>query len=167
MVGSEFRVDGSGLYVAVIVSRFNEFVTEKLLAGAEHCLEHHGCTADRRLVVRVAGAWELPQAAQRLARRGGLDAIIALGAVIRGETPHFEYIAAEAARGLARVALDTGVPTSFGVLTTDTVEQALARAGGKSGNKGWDAALAGLELARLFREWPAARPGAGERHGAT
>ena len=144
--------DGSRIRVALVVSRFNDFVTEKLLDGAERCLERHGCTAERRKVVRVPGAWEIPQAAKRLAREGGFDAIIGLGALIRGETPHFDILAAEVARGLGQVGLDSGVPTIFGVLTTNTVEQALARAGAKSGNKGWEAALAALEMAELLRD---------------
>ena len=152
MTSSEAPPDGSRIRVALVVSRFNDFVTEKLLDGAERCLERHGCTAERRKVVRVPGAWEIPQAAKRLARGGGFDAIIGLGALIRGETPHFDVLAAEVARGLGQVGLDSGVPTIFGVLTTDTVEQALARAGAKSGNKGWAAALAALEMAGVFRD---------------
>ena len=152
MTSSEALRDGSRIRVALVVSRFNDLVTEKLLDGAERCLELHGCTAERRKVVRVPGAWEIPQAAKRLARGGGFDAIIGLGALIRGETPHFDVLAAEVARGLGQVGLDSGVPTIFGVLTTNTVEQALARAGAKSGNKGWEAALASLEMAGLFRD---------------
>ena len=152
MTSSEARRDGSRIRVALVVSRFNDFVTEKLLDGAERCLERYGCTAERREVVRVPGAWEIPQAAKRLARGGGFDAIIGLGALIRGETPHFDVLAAEVARGLGQVGLDSGVPTIFGVLTTNTVEQALARAGAKSGNKGWAAALAALEMAGVFRD---------------
>ena len=145
-------LDGSRIRVALVVSRFNDFVTEKLLDGAERCLERHGCTAERRKVVRVPGAWEIPQAAKRLAREGGFDVIIGLGALIRGETPHFDVLAAEVARGLGQVGLDSGIPTIFGVLTTDTVEQALARAGTNSRNKGSEAALAALEMAGLFHD---------------
>ncbi len=145
-------LDGKRIRVALVVSRFNDFVTEKLLDGAERCLDRHGCTAERRKVVRVPGAWEIPQAAKKLALGGGFDAIIGLGALIRGETPHFDVLAAEVARGLGQVGLDSGVPTIFGVLTTNTVEQALARAGTKSGNKGWEAALAALEMAGVFRD---------------
>lgn len=148
----EAALDGSRIRVALVVSRFHDFVTEKLLDGAERCLERHGCTAERRTVVRVPGAWEIPQAAKRLTTGGGFDAIIGLGALIRGETPHFDVLAAEVARGLGQVGLDSGVPTIFGVLTTNTVEQALARAGAKSGNKGWEAALAALEMTGLFHE---------------
>ncbi len=152
MTSAEAPLDGSRIRVALVVSRFNDLVTEKLLEGAERCLERHGCTAERRKVVRVPGAWEIPQAAKMLARGGEFDAIIGLGALIRGETPHFDVLAAEVARGLGQVGLDSGVPTIFGVLTTNTVEQALARAGAKSGNKGWEAALAALEMAGLFRD---------------
>ena len=148
----EERLDGSGLRVALVVSRFNPSVTDQLLRGAEACLERHGCTAERRLVVRVPGAWEIPLVAQRLAQRGGLDAIVALGALIRGETPHFHYLAAEVSRGLGQVALSSGIPTIFGVLTTDTEEQAVARAGPGPDNKGWEAARAALELAHVLRE---------------
>jgi 6,7-dimethyl-8-ribityllumazine synthase len=143
--------EGRGVRIALVVSRFNAFVTDRLLRGAEDCLERHGCAAESRTVVRVPGAWELPQVAQRLARRGDLDAIVALGALIRGETPHFDLIAAQAARGLAQVGIDSGIPVIFGVLTTDTVEQALDRAGAKAGNKGWDAALSALEMVSLYR----------------
>jgi 6,7-dimethyl-8-ribityllumazine synthase len=152
MTDSEAALDGSQIRVALVVSRFHDFVTEKLLDGAERCLERHGCTAERRRVVRVPGAWEIPQAAKRLTTVGGFDAIIGLGALIRGETPHFDVLAAEVARGLGQVGLDSGVPTIFGVLTTNTVEQALARAGAQSGNKGWEAALAALEMTGLFHD---------------
>jgi 6,7-dimethyl-8-ribityllumazine synthase len=148
----EGRLDGSGIRVALVVARFNDLVTSKLLSGAEDCLQRHGCTEELRTVVRVPGSWELPQAAKKLADRGDVDAIVALGALIRGETPHFEYLAAQVARGLARIALDSGIPTIFGVLTTDTMDQALARAGLKTGNKGWEAALSALEMVNLFRE---------------
>ncbi len=148
----EGRLEGSGVRMALVVSRFNGFVTSKLLAGAEECLELHGCVARQRTVVPVPGAWEIPQVAKKLARTGQFDAILALGALIRGETPHFDYLAAQVARGLAELGLDSGVPTIFGVLTTDTVEQAVARAGAKSANKGWEAALSALEMVNLFRE---------------
>jgi len=145
-------LDGSGVRVALVVSRFNDFVTTKLLAGAEACLERHGCTEQLRDVLWVPGAWEIPQVAQRLARAGGHDAIVALGALIRGETAHFDYLAQQVARGLGQVSLSSGIPTTFGVLTTETVDQAVERAGGRSGNKGWEAALAALQLVQLFRE---------------
>jgi 6,7-dimethyl-8-ribityllumazine synthase len=148
----EGLLDGSGIKVALVVSRFNDVVTAKLLSGAEDCLERHGCKADGRTVVRVPGAWELPLAAKKLAAGGGFDAIVALGALIRGETPHFDYLAAQVARGLAQIGLDSGIPTIFGVLTTDTTDQAVARAGAKTGNKGWEAALSALEMVNLFRD---------------
>ncbi len=159
MATVEGRPDGAGVRVGLVVSRFNDFVTTQLRAGAEACLERHGCTEDRRVVVWVPGAWEIPQAARKLAGRGGLDAIIALGALIRGETPHFDYLASQVARSLAEIGLETGIPTIFGVLTTDTVEQAVARAGAKSGNKGWEAALAALEMIRVFDELERLPPG--------
>jgi len=158
MSAGEARIDGSGVRVALVVSRFNERVTDQLLAGAEECLERHGCTADRRTIVRVPGAWEIPLAARKLADVGSVDAIVGLGALIRGETPHFDYLAQQVARGLGQVGLDARLPTIFGVLTTDTVEQAVARSGGRSGNKGWDAALAALEMVRVFREIDSGTP---------
>lgn len=145
------KIDGSQIKVALVVSRFNERVTAKLLTGAEERLERDGCSSDRRTVVHVPGAWEIPQAAKRLADSRRFDAVIGLGALIRGETPHFDVLAAEAARGLMQVGMDSGVPTIFGVLTTDTMEQAVERSGGKSGNKGWEAAAAAMEMADLFR----------------
>jgi 6,7-dimethyl-8-ribityllumazine synthase len=148
----EGRLDGSGIRVALVVSRFNDLVTAKLLSGAEDCLERHGCTAEQRTVVRVPGAWEIAQASKKLATRGEFDAIVGLGALIRGETPHFDYLAAQVSRGLAQIGLDSGIPTIFGVLTTDTIEQAMSRAGAKTGNKGWEAALSALEMVNLFRD---------------
>jgi 6,7-dimethyl-8-ribityllumazine synthase len=148
----EGRLDGTGIRMALVVSRFNDLVTAKLLSGAEDCLERHGCTAEDRTVVRVPGAWELPLAAKKLAALGGFDAIVALGALIRGETPHFDYLAAQVARSLAQIGLETGIPTIFGVLTTDTIDQAMSRAGAKTGNKGWEAALSALEMVNLFRD---------------
>lgn len=147
----EGGLDAGDLRVAIVVSRFNDFVTGKLLAGAEACLERHGCSAERRVVVRVPGAWELPLAARKLIECDRADAVIALGALIRGDTPHFEYIAGQTAAGLASLAADRGVPVAFGVLTTENAEQATDRAGGKHGNKGWEAALAALEMANLYR----------------
>jgi 6,7-dimethyl-8-ribityllumazine synthase len=148
---AEYRGEarGGGRRFAIIVSRFNEAVTGRLLAGARACLAQHGVGADDIDTIHVPGAWELPWAAGVLARRGGYAAIIALGCVVEGETRHFDYVAGPAADGLARVALETGLPVTLGVLTTADQEQALARAGGRHGNKGWDAALAALELADL------------------
>jgi len=139
--------DARGLTFAIVVARFNGTITEKLLEGAREALEKAGAAGLQ--VFHVPGAFELPLAAMKLARRGGFNAVIALGAVVRGDTPHFEYVAGEAARGLQRVALDTGVPVAFGVLTTDTMEQAEARAGGAAGNKGFDAAMTAIEMARF------------------
>ena len=133
--------------VGVLVSRYNETVTERLLAGAEACLRERGVDASRVDVIRLPGAWELPLAARTLAARGGYAAVVALGAVIRGETVHFDYVAGEASRGLMEVALHYGVPVGFGVLTCDSLEQALARAGGEAGNKGYEAVAAALDAA--------------------
>lgn len=145
-------LDGAGRRFALIVSRFNEIVTEELLSGAVTALLDHGVSATDIEIVRVPGAWELPAAASRMARRGGLDGIIAIGCVIRGETPHFDYVAGEAARGLAALSRDFHLPVSFGVLTTETLEQALVRSGNGGPNRGADAALSALEMANLYRE---------------
>ena len=141
---------GEGRRIAVIVSRFNESVTRALLNGALDALIRHGTSADDVDVVWVPGAWELPAAARRLLTSERYVALVALGAVIRGDTPHFDYVAGEASRGLADAGSDFEVPIGFGLLTCDTMEQAEARAGGAHGNKGWDAALAALEMADLF-----------------
>ncbi|MDQ4065693.1 MAG: 6,7-dimethyl-8-ribityllumazine synthase [Actinomycetota bacterium] len=148
---------GEHLRVAIIASRFNEAVVERLLEGATDCLARHGVPDEFVTVAWVPGAFELPQAAARFARSGEVDAIVCLGAVIRGETPHFDFVAGAAAHGLSEIALDAGVPVTFGVLTTDTVEQANDRAGGKMGNKGFEAALAALEMANLFAALPKPR----------
>ena len=139
---------GGGRRFAIVSSRFNELITERLVRGAQACLREHGVAAGDVVVHHVPGAWELPLAAQWLARQG-FDGVIAIGCVIRGDTPHFEYVAGAAAEGLARVSLDESVPVAFGVLTVETEEQAMARAGGREGNKGWEAALAVLEMAAL------------------
>lgn len=143
-------MNGSGRRFAIVVSRFNELVTERLLAGALACLQAHDVADDDVTVYSVPGAWELPLAADRILRAGGVDGVIALGCVIRGDTPHFDYVAGGATNGLLRAALDHGVPVAFGVLTTEDTAQAMARAGGKSGNKGWEAALTVLEMADLY-----------------
>ena len=143
---------GDGLRFGIVVSRFNEFIGSKLLAGAEDCLARHGVKAADMDVAWVPGAMEIPLIAQRLAAGANYDALICLGAVIRGSTPHFDYVAAEVAKGVAKVQLDSGVPVIFGVLTTENIEQAVERAGTKSGNKGWDAALSALEMANLVRK---------------
>lgn len=135
---------------AIVAGRFNTFVVEPLVAGAVDALKRHGVDEDAIDLVRVPGAWEIPQAAQRVAASGKYAAVIALGAVIRGATPHFDYVAGEAAKGLAQVAGQSGVPVAFGVLTTDTIEQAIERAGTKAGNKGADAAVSALEMVNLF-----------------
>ena len=151
--------DGTGKRVAIVASRFNEQVTSRLVAGARACLVEHGVAESDIDLVTVPGAWELPTAAQQIAERGGVAAIVAIGCVIEGETRHFVYVAGPAATGLARVSLDARVPISLGVLTTSTLDQALARAGGRHGNKGWDAALAALELADLQQTLLGARAG--------
>ena len=144
--------------VALVVSRFNELFTERLLAGALDCLQRHGAE-DRSLhVVRVPGSFEVPLAAKTLAESGRFDAVVCLAAVIRGDTPHFEFVAAELTKGVAQVGLATGVPVTFGVLTTDTLEQAVERAGSKSGNKGWDAAQAAIEMVNVLRGLRAETP---------
>lgn len=146
--------DATGLRIAIVVSRFNEFITMKLLAGAREALVAHGAKAGDITEVWVPGAWELPLAAKTLAETGRFDALVCLGCVIRGETTHHIHVGGEAARGIADVSLSTGVPIGFGVLTTDTMEQAVARAGGEDGNKGADAALAAVEMVRLLRALP-------------
>jgi 6,7-dimethyl-8-ribityllumazine synthase len=148
----EGKLDAKGMRFALVVSRTNDFVATRLLAGAEDCLERHGAAAAGRTIVRVPGSWEVPQAAARLAASGKFDAVVALGALIRGETPHFDVLAAEMAKGLAQTAIQSGVPVTFGVVTADSLEQAIERAGAKSGNKGWDAALAAIEMVSLYRQ---------------
>jgi 6,7-dimethyl-8-ribityllumazine synthase len=148
---TEGGLDAKGLKFAILVSRFNSFVTERLLSGALDALTRAGASAGDIEIVRVPGSWEMPVAAAELARRKSHDALICLGAVVRGDTPHFDIIAAEAAKGLAQLSMETGVPVSFGVLTTNTLEQAIDRAGAKSGNKGFDAAMSAVEMAHLMR----------------
>lgn len=152
-MGATFQGElrGAGLRVALVVSRFNEPVTTRLLAGARSALERHGVREEDVDVAWVPGAFELPLAARRLAESRRYDAVACLGAIIRGETPHFDYIAAETARGIGQVAQDTGVPIVFGVLTPNTLEQALERAGGKMGDKGYDAAVSAIEMATLMQ----------------
>ena len=148
----QLTVDGQRF--AIVVGRFNEFITSKLLAGAIDALKRHGCAEDAITCVHVPGAFELPFMAKKLADSGLYDAVICLGCVIRGQTPHFEYVAGQAARGIAEVGLATGVPTTFGVITADTLEQAVERAGAKAGNKGVDAAVSAIELVNLLRQLP-------------
>ncbi len=139
------------LRFAILAARFNDFVVEPLVRGALDALKRHGATEKQIEIVRVPGAFDMPIVARKLALSRRYEALIALGAVIRGQTPHFDYVAGECASGLARIALESGIPIAFGVLTTDTVEQAIDRAGGKAGNKGADAALTALEMANLMR----------------
>jgi 6,7-dimethyl-8-ribityllumazine synthase len=147
----EGHLSARGLRFAIVASRFNGLIVEPLIAGALDAIARSGGDAEAVVIVRCPGAWELPQVVRKVVLRGGIDAVIALGAVIRGATPHFDYVAGEAAHGIAGAAAAADVAVSFGVLTTDTIEQALERAGTKAGNKGFDAALAAIELATLFR----------------
>jgi 6,7-dimethyl-8-ribityllumazine synthase len=145
------NLNGVGQKHAIVVSRFNELITSKLLDGALDCLNRHGVAEKDIVISWVPGSFEIPYAAQRLAMTKRFDAVICLGALIRGDTPHFDFIASEAAKGIAHIALDTHLPIIFGVITTDTLEQAIERAGTKAGNKGWDAALAAIEMANLLK----------------
>ena len=147
----EGNLDSQGLKFAIVVARFNSFITDKLLEGALSALRRTGCAEADIEVVKTPGSWELPLVVKTLADQKRHDAILALGAVIRGETPHFDYVAGECARRLSEITLESGVPVAFGVLTTNTVEQAIDRAGAKAGNKGFDAALSAVEMARLLR----------------
>ena len=151
MTTFEGQLRGEGLSIAIVVSRFNELVTRALLAGARDGLARHGVEPEGVDVAWVPGSFEIPLTARKLAESGRYQAVICLGAVIRGETPHFDHVANQASSGIARVALDTGVPIIFGVLTADTLEQAMERAGGKMGNKGYDAAVDAIEMANLLR----------------
>lgn len=147
----EGRLLGQGLRMGIVQSRFNHFISGQLLEGALDCLRRHGVADEDIEVVVVPGAFEIPLAAQKLAESGRFAAVICLGAVIRGDTPHFEYVASEVAKGVAQVGLGSGRPVIFGVITVDSLEQAIERAGTKAGNKGWDAALAALEMANLLK----------------
>ncbi|MGB9802400.1 6,7-dimethyl-8-ribityllumazine synthase [Desulfofundulus sp.] len=147
----EGHLVGQGLRFGLVVGRFNEFITNKLLTGALDALHRHGVADQDIEIAWVPGAFEIPVVARRMVAMQRFDAVICLGAVIRGATPHFDYVAAEVAKGVAKVGLDTGVPTIFGVITADTLEQAIERAGTKAGNKGWDAALGAIEMANLIR----------------
>ena len=147
----EGQLSAVGVNIALVAARFNSFITERLVEGAIDCILRHGGTPDALTVVRVPGSWEIPLAVQRLARAGVTDGVVALGAVIRGATAHFDFVAAEVSKGIAAVSLETGVPVTFGVLTTDTLDQAVERAGAKAGNKGWEAAQSLLEMIGLVR----------------
>ncbi|RDV84723.1 6,7-dimethyl-8-ribityllumazine synthase [Ammonifex thiophilus] len=148
----EGKLLGEGLRFALVVGRFNEFITQKLLDGALDALYRHGVAEENIVVAWVPGAFEIPLVARRLAASGKYDAVICLGTIIRGATPHFDYVAAEAAKGVARAALDTGVPVVFGIITADNLEQAIERAGSKAGNKGFAAAMSAIEMANLMRQ---------------
>ncbi|WP_404328822.1 6,7-dimethyl-8-ribityllumazine synthase [Mesobacillus maritimus] len=147
----EGNLVASGLKVAIVVGRFNEFITSKLLGGAQDALKRHGVADEDVDIAWVPGAFEIPLVAQKMANSGRYDAVVTLGTVIRGATPHFDFVCNEAAKGVAATALNSGVPVSFGVLTTDSIEQAIERAGTKAGNKGWEAATTAIEMANLCR----------------
>lgn len=149
-IEGQLHLGNEGRY-AILVGRFNSFVVESLLEGALDTLSRHGVTEDRITLIRAPGAWELPVVAKKVAASGKYDAIIALGAVIRGGTPHFDYVAGECAKGLGVVQLDSGLPVIFGVLTTDSIEQSIERAGTKAGNKGADAAITAIEMVNLLK----------------
>ncbi len=147
----EGKLDAKDLRIGLLVSRFNSFISDRLVEGAIDALLRHGSEKENINIVRVPGAYEIPPAAKQMAESDRYDAIVCLGAVIRGATPHFDYVSAEVSKGIASVSLDSGVPVAFGVLTTDTIEQAIERAGSKAGNKGFDAAMAAVEMANLYK----------------
>ena len=149
----EGKLTAEGLKIGIVAARFNELITNKLLGGAVDALVRHGASEEDITLAWVPGAFEIPLAAQRMAGSREFDAVICLGAVIRGSTPHFDYVAGEVTKGVAQVTLQTGVPTVFGVLTTENIEQAIERAGTKSGNKGFDAAMTAIEMANLLKNW--------------
>jgi len=148
----EGELQAKGLKFAIIVSRFNDFITSKLLEGAKDALLRHGAKEDDIDVVRVPGSFEIPLAAKKMASKETYNAVLCLGTVIRGATPHFEYVASEVSKGIASASMETGVPIAFGVITADTIEQAVERAGTKSGNKGFDAAITAIEMAQLMKK---------------
>lgn len=147
------NLTAKGLKVALVVSRFNDFITKRLLDGAIDCLERHEADSESISVIYCPGAFEIPQTTKQIINSGKYDAVVCLGCVIRGETPHFDYIAAEVTKGVAQIGLSSQIPVTLGVLTADNLEQAIERAGTKSGNKGWDAALSAIELANLFKSF--------------
>ncbi len=147
----EGKIIAKGLRFGIVASRFNDFICGKLIEGALDALKRSGADEKDISIIRVPGAFEIPIAAKKLAKSGNFDAIICLGAVIRGATPHFEYISSEVSKGIASVTLETEMPVAFGIITSDTIEQAIERAGTKSGNKGWDAAISAIEMANLFK----------------
>lgn len=148
----EGKLTAKNMKIAIVVARFNEFITSKLLSGCVDCLIRHEAADEDLTVAWVPGAFEIPMAAKKLAESGKYDAVICLGAVIRGATPHFDYVCAEASKGIAQVSMQTGVPVAFGVLTTENIQQAVERAGTKSGNKGVDCAMTAMEMVNLFKE---------------
>jgi len=147
----EGKLSSKGMHIALLVSRFNDFISQRLVEGAMDCISRHGDGDSRWTVIKVPGAFDIPATAVKLATSDKFDAVVCLGAVIRGSTPHFDYIAAEVTKGVAHAAMLGKIPVTFGVLTTDTIDQAIERAGTKAGNKGWDATLAAIELANLWR----------------
>jgi 6,7-dimethyl-8-ribityllumazine synthase len=147
----EGKIVAKGLKFGIVASRFNDFICGKLIEGAMDALNRSGADEKNISIVRVPGAFEIPLVAKKIAQSGDFDAVICLGAVIRGDTPHFEYISSEVSKGIAKATLDTGIPIAFGVITSDTLEQAIERAGSKAGNKGWDAAISAIEMANLFK----------------
>jgi len=148
----EGTLRAEGFKYGIVVSRFNNFLTDKLIEGALDCLKRHGADENNIGVAYVPGAFEIPYVASRIAKSGKYDAIICLGAIIRGDTPHFDYIANEASKGIAKIAIDSGLPVIYGLVTADNLEQAIERAGTKAGNKGWDAAEAAVEMLNLYKE---------------
>ena len=152
MIDHEGKLDGKGLKIAIVISRFNSFVTDKLLSGAIDGLTRHGVSPNDVDVYRCPGAFEIPATAKKVIELKKNDAVICLGAVIRGETAHFEYVAGESAKGVGQLSLSAGIPVIYGILATETVEQATDRAGGKSGNKGFDAAISAIEMVNLFKQ---------------
>lgn len=148
----EGELQAKGLRFSIVVSRFNDFITSKLLDGAMDALLRHGAKEEDVDIIRVPGSFEIPMVAKKMALKKTYNAIICIGTVIRGATPHFEYIAAEVSKGIASASLETGVPIAFGIITADTIEQAVERAGTKSGNKGWDAAITAIEMAQLIKK---------------
>lgn len=153
MTTYEGNLIGTGLKVGIVASRFNELLSSRLVSGAQDALERHGVDKKSVDIAWVPGAFEIPLIAKRMADSGRYDAVVCLGAIIRGGTPHFEYVAAEASKGIAKAGMDAGVPVVFGIITADTIEQAVERAGTKAGNKGWDAALSAIEMANLLKSF--------------
>ena len=147
----EGQLNADGMSFGIVISRFNDFITSRLLSGALDALTRHGAETEKVEVAWVPGAFEIPLVAKKMADSGRYDAVICLGAIIRGATPHFDYVAAEASKGVAKVAIDSSVPVIFGIITADTIEQAVERAGTKAGNKGWDAAISAIEMASLMQ----------------